>query len=167
MNKTRTMNRGRRPLYETPEQLQAAVDEYFKSCEGAPAYDKKGLPIMKRNGQQRIVGETPPTITGLALSCGFKDRRNFNRQKERSAAFADVVSLARLRIENYWEEALYDEETYRGARYMLRAAFGWGKQDCGTATPAPTVRIVNRAPNDSNTGSDPSVMSTTRGDLLN
>lgn len=173
MSKTKTTNKGRRPLYETPEELQAAVDEYFKSCEGVPAYDKRGVPLIKRNGKQKYVGATPPTLSGLALFCGYKDRRIFTRQKERSAAFSDVVLRARLRIETYWEEALFDEETYSGARYMLVAAFGWGRQDCGAPTQSPQVRIINRPPKDGSTGStqasggDPSIMSTTHIDLLN
>ena len=173
MSKTKTTNKGRRPLYETPEQLQAAVDEYFKSCEGVPVYDKKGLPVIRRDGRQRYAGATPPTLTGLALFCGFKDRRIFNRQKERSAAFCDVVLGARLRIEDFYEQALMYEETYSGARYMLIAAFGWGRQDCGTPTQPPEVRIINRPPKDGSTGSaqasggDPSIMSTTHIDLMN
>lgn len=173
MSKTKKTNKGRRPLYETPEELQAAVDRYFTECEGMPVYDKKGLPVMRRDGRQHRAGETLPTLTGLALSCGFKDRRIFNRQKERSAAFCDVVLGARLRIEDYWEQALMYEDTYYGARYMLIAAFGWGRQDCGTFTQPGKVRIVNRPPKNSDTGSaqasggDPSIMSTTHIDLLN
>lgn len=96
--------KGRRPLYETPEQLQAAVDRYFQSIAGVPVYDKKGVPVLKRNGEQLRAGEVPPTLTGLALFCGYKDRRTFTRQKNRSAAFNDVVLVARLRIERPKED---------------------------------------------------------------
>lgn len=173
MSKTKKANKGRRPLYETPKELQAAVDKYFKSCEGVPVYDKKGLPVMRRDGRQLYAGATPPTLSGLALFCGYKDRRIFNRQKERSAAFCDVVLEARLRIEDYWEQALMYEDTHNGARHMLIAAFGWGRQDCGAPTQSPKVRIVNRPPKDTGNGSaqasggDPSIMSTTHIDLLN
>ena len=164
---------GRRPFYKTPEQLQAVVDGYFKSCEGVPAYDKNGLPVIGRDGRQRYVGATPPTITGLALFCGFKDRRTFNRQKERSAAFCDVVLAARLRIEDYWEQALMHDDTYYGARYMLVAAFGWKRQDLKKPTQMPEVRIVNRSSKNSSnnsaqgSGGDPSIMQAAHIDLLN
>lgn len=141
---------GRRPLYETPEQLQAAVDEYFRKCEGVPAYDKNGRPIIKQNGQQRRVGHIPPTLTGLALFCGYKNRETFTRQKDRSAAFNDVVLVARLRIENYYEQALADGDTFDGAAFMLSVAFGWRKRNAEEwgAAEGGRVRIVDRAEKD-------------------
>ena len=140
--------KGRQAFYKTPEELQAAVDRYFHSIAGVPVYDTRGLPVMKRNGEQRRAGMTPPTLTGLARYCGYKDRRTFSRQAKRSADFADVVLLARLRIEDFWERALYDNDTYNGAVYMLSAGFGWGRKKAGEQEPAemPQVRIINRAP---------------------
>ena len=168
MGQSRT---GRRPLYKTPEEMQAAVDRYFKACEGVPAYDREGNPIIRR-GRQCYTGELPPTISGLSLFLGYKDRRTFTRQRERGQAFFDVVEGAKLRIENFWEQALYSDETYCGAVYMLRAAFGWGRQDFETQEEQgrARVRIIDRQPK--GTGGtqapgDMSIMSTTRGDLLN
>lgn len=147
MKQEEKTNKGRQAFYKTPEELQAAVDRYFQSIAGVPVYDKKGVPVLKRNGEQRRAGEIPPTLTGLAMFCGYKDRRTFTRQKNRSAAFADVVLEARSRIEEYYERALFDADSFDGAAFMLSMGFGWRKKKAGEQEPAetPTVRIINRA----------------------
>lgn len=156
--------KGRPPLYETPEQLQAAVDEYFKQCEGIPLFDKYGYPVMKRSGRQIRKGETPPTLAGLSFFLGFKNRKQFTRQKNRSAAFRDVVSLARLRVECFWEEALYDHDSYRGAAFMLSLCFGWRHK----SAPQPViVQIINRAPKAGSQRRGSLVMQETSIELLN
>lgn len=157
--------KGRRPLYETPDELQAAVDKYFESCKGVPVYDKHGHPVVTRSGRQCYTGETPPTVSGLALFLGYKDRRTFTRQKYRNQDFCDVVETARSRIEEFYEAALYDAETFRGALFMLRMGFGWGRDQRGEVTRPAPVRIVNRAPKKGN--ADPSKMQGTHIDLLN
>ena len=156
--------KGRPPLYETPEQLQAAVDEYFNMCRGVPLYDKHGYPVMKRNGRQIRKGETPPTISGLSYYLGFKNRKQFTRQKKRSAGFRDVVSLARLRVENYWEESLYDMDSYRGAAFMLSMCFGWRHK----SAPRPViVHIINHVPKPGSRRRESLIMHETHIELLN
>lgn len=147
MKQDEKTSKGRQAFYKTPEELQAAVDRYFQSIAGVPVYDKKGVPVLKRNGEQRRAGEIPPTLTGLAVFCGYKDRRTFTRQKHRSADFADVVLKARTRIEEYYERALFDGDACAGAMFMLSMGFGWRKKKAGEQEPAetPTVRIINRA----------------------
>lgn len=138
--------KGRPPLYETPEQLQTAVDKYFELCKGVPLYNKDGYPVVKRNGIQIRKGETPPTISGLSYYLGFRDRKQFTRQKSRGEGFRDVVLKARLRCEMFWEEALYDHITYKGATFMLSMCFGWGRDKCGNVMQSAPVRIVICAP---------------------
>lgn len=138
---------GRRPLYETPEQLQEAVDRYFESIKGKPLFDKKGQPVTDRHGVQKTDGK-PPTITGLSRFLGFQDRQTFTRQGNRSSAFNDVVSEARLRIEDFWECALYDGDTYQGAVFMLTMCFGWreGTMEDPLPSGCPLVQIINAPP---------------------
>lgn len=136
--------RGRQWKYGTPEELQAAVDRYFKQCEGTLVFDKNGVPVTKKNGVQLRAGGTPPTITGLALFLGYRNRRTFTRQKNRSQAFLDVVEIAKTRIEDYWEQALFDPKSYFGARYMLCSAFGWGRKESADSTPPTAARIVEQ-----------------------
>lgn len=65
--------RGRTRLYETAEELQAAVDRYFIECKGKP------------------------TLSGLSHYLGFKNRQSFTRQKKQGWDFAGVVAIARMR----------------------------------------------------------------------
>lgn len=62
-------------LYETAEELQAAVDQYFIECKGKP------------------------TLSGLSHYLGFKNRQSFTRQKKQGWDFAGVVAIARMRCE--------------------------------------------------------------------
>ena len=164
-----TNGRGRNAFYKTPEELQAAVDEYFESIKGVPVFDKDGLPVTKRNGEQLQAGETPPTLSGLAYFCGYKDRRTFSRQAKRGAGFRDVVDVARLRCEEYYERALYNRDTYNGATFMLSMCFGWKKPRPGEQEPG-GVRVVTKTPrkksNTATPGGDPAIMQSTNVELL-
>lgn len=142
---SRKLKMGRPPLYETPEQLQEAIDRYFLSCQGDPVYDKKGNPITDRRGNQKRNGKAP-TISGLSQFLGFKSRHSFVAQKSRSLKFNDVVLEARTRIESYWEMSLYNAETYQGACFALSLCFGWRKQDTDGQDRPSGVRIINRIP---------------------
>ena len=145
MKQTKTTKKGRRPLYKSPEQLQIAVDKYFQGCEGTPIYYKNGLPVTLRNGRQYCAGEKPPTISGLSLFLGFKNRQQFTRQKARDAAFRDVVLEACLRIENYWEQALFDAHKCEGAMFMLSMCFGWRKPGRVKEKKAATQLIIRES----------------------
>ena len=72
---------GRPPIYETPEQLQTAVDIYFSTVEG------------------------PITVTGLALSLGFCDRQSLY-DYEKNDQFSCIIKTARLKVENSYEKNL-------------------------------------------------------------
>lgn len=160
-----TKKKGRPPFYKTPEVLQAAVDRYFKSCEGTPVFDKNGLPVITRKGKQKIINETPPTLSGLSLFLGFKDRQQFTRQRLRGADFAQVVTIARLRVEAYTEARLFDADTYQGAAFMLRTCFGWGK-DTEPTGPA-GVQIIVKESDGSPATAEPSAHIGTNIELLN
>jgi len=144
MKKNKKM--GRPPFYKTPDELRAAVDLFFESCKGTPVYDADGLPVTTRTGAQKMAGEIPPTISGLSLALGFKDRHTFTEQGKRSAAFLEVVQYARLRVEAYTEARLYDPASYRGAAFMLQACFGWGKEKEPDALPAVAVKVIEAPP---------------------
>lgn len=72
-----------RPLdYPTVEELQTAIDSYFKNTP-----------------QEEL------TITGLALALGFTTRQALINYQER-AEFVDTVKSAKLKIENAYELSL-------------------------------------------------------------
>ena len=113
-----------RPLkYKTVADLQAAIDGYFKTCEGRPLLDDTGQPVFHK-GQPIIIDAKVPTVTGLALALGFKSRQallNYQGRKQ----FNDTITCAKSRCEAYAEERLYDRDGTNGAQFSLRCNFGW------------------------------------------
>ena len=85
---------GRPAKYATPEELQAAVDDYFASCK--PEFDKAG----------NIISHNSPKITGLALALGFCDRQSLYDYEKRGDAFSCIIKKARLTVESHYEENL-------------------------------------------------------------
>lgn len=71
---------GRPPKFETPEQLQIAIDEY-------------------------IAANDQLTITGMALWLGFDSRQSMYDYEKREQ-FTPIIRLARLHVENSYEKSL-------------------------------------------------------------
>lgn len=88
---------GRPPKYETPEELEKKIDEYFEDV-------------------------TKPTITGLALFLGFESRQSFY-DYEKNGNFSYIIKRARLHIESIYEESLHSQSC-TGAIFALKN-FGW------------------------------------------
>lgn len=109
--------------WKSVKAMQEAIDAYFESCKGTPlmidgdvATDKYGRPI--------ILDEKPPTVTGLALSLGFTGRQALLDYQARPE-FADTVTRAKSRCEEYAESRLYDKDGANGAKFSLGCNFGW------------------------------------------
>lgn len=116
---------GRPPKYENKEQIEGLIEEYFKKCEGEVLRDDKGEVVLNRYGQPVMIGERPPTVTGLALALGFTTRTsllNYQGKKE----FMDTITRAKSMVEAYAEERLFDRDGSNGARFSLVNNFkGW------------------------------------------
>ena len=69
------MPAGRPRKYQTPEEMQVVIDQYFKECEGEILLDKDGNPMLDKWGHPIIINKKPPTIIGLALALGFTSGR--------------------------------------------------------------------------------------------
>lgn len=93
------MPAGRPKIYDTPEELQDAVDLYFE--ETSP---------------------TEVTITGLALFLGFADRQSLY-DYEKNDQFSCIIKRARLRVENRYELRL-NTQFSTGAIFALKN-MGW------------------------------------------
>lgn len=109
--------------WKSVKAMQEAIDAYFKKCEGEPlivdgsaAVDKYGVPI--------IINVKPPTVTGLALALGFTGRQALLDYQARPE-FADTVTRAKSRCEEYAESRLYDKDGANGAKFSLGCNFGW------------------------------------------
>lgn len=111
--------------YRSVKAMQEAIDAYFASCEGHILKDTDGTPITDKFGNVVIVGEKPPTITGLALALGFASRQALLNYQGRPE-FNDAVTRAKSRVEAYVEERLFDRDGTHGAQFSLRNNFsGW------------------------------------------
>ena len=119
---------GRPSKYESKEQIEELIEQYFEACEGKILKDSEGDPVFNKFGQPVIVNQRPPTVTGLALALGFSSRQallNYQGKKE----FNDTITRAKSRIEQYAEERLFDRDGSNGAKFSLSNNFsGWGEK---------------------------------------
>lgn len=90
---------GRPPFYSKPEELQALIDNYFKTA---------------------LKGEY--TITGLALALGLKSRQAIINYQDKPE-FTDMIVEAKLRIEQDYEESL--RKHGRSGEIFGLKNFGW------------------------------------------
>lgn len=88
--------------------------------DGTIATDKYGQPV--------ILGKRPPTVTGLALALGFTQRKSLIDYAKREG-FADIIAMAKSRVEMYCEERLFDRDGVKGAMFSLQNNFGWAQED--------------------------------------
>lgn len=89
---------GRPPIYDTPEQLQAEIDEYIDT-------HPSGL-----------------SISGLAYHCGFESRQSFY-DYEKKEKFSYTIKRARFLIEQFYENKLLTVSV-SGAIFALKN-LGW------------------------------------------
>lgn len=104
-----------RPNKYDAKTMQAAVDDYFRWAE--------------ENKQM-------PSIGALALHLGFNSRQALNRYCEQNSVtennkksnktdLINIISRAKLRIEEANIQALYDRDKTRGAQFVLQNGFGY------------------------------------------
>jgi len=105
--------RGRPPIFETAEQMQQAVDAYFKTK------------------------PDPPTICGLALALGLATRGSLLNYQARKQ-FQEVVERAKLRVEQH-HEACLSRSNCTGSIFWLKN-FGW--KDTQDINHGGSVRII-------------------------
>lgn len=115
---------GRPMLYESKEELERKIEEYFDKCAGHMLEDDEGKPVLNKWDEPVILGAKPPTMTGLALFLGFSGRQTLLNYHERQE-FMDAITRAKSRIEAYAEARLYDKEGVNGAKFNLQNNFGW------------------------------------------
>lgn len=113
---------GRPAMFQTPEQMQEAIDAYFDSCKpkfltinGKTILDKTGMPVIDFN---------PPTTAGLALSLGFESRQSLYDYAKREG-FSYIVIRARTRIEADREKDICAGRNVEGSKFHLANMSGW------------------------------------------
>jgi len=110
------MAAGRPPLFNSPDELQNAIDMYFSE-----GIKKKTVIIGKAPNQTEVIIPIP-TITGLCNYLGFDSRQSFYDYEDRTE-FSYTIKRARLFIEQEYEEMLAIGNT-TGAIFALKN-FGW------------------------------------------
>lgn len=116
---------GKPPKYKNKEEIQQKIDQYFEDCKGEPLCDADGNLMLDKWQNPIMIGQKPPTVTGLALALGFTGRQallNYQAKKE----FVDTITRAKSRVEEYAESRLFDRDGSNGAQFSLRNNFkGW------------------------------------------
>lgn len=106
-------NAGRPTKYKTVEELQKAIDKYFKEA-------KPKLIANTDNYKHNC-----PTITGLAYALGFESRQSMY-DYEKDSKFSYTIKRARLRIENQYEINLSDaDQKPAGNIFALKNIGNW------------------------------------------
>lgn len=90
------------------------IDEYFEQCRGEPREGK--------NGETVYVNGKPPTLTGLALALGMSSRNEL-LEFSGSPKEQEYIKQAKLRIENFNEEKLFEKDFARSAIFNLTNAY--------------------------------------------
>lgn len=114
---------GRPKKYNTAEEMQEKIDNYFLSC-FKPALDKKGK-IMHNpfTGEIILQQYKPFTMSGLADALDMSRQSLLNYKKDEE--FFDTIERARRKVEIYTEEKLFEKETCNGSKFSLSNNFGW------------------------------------------
>jgi len=131
------MPAGRPPLFESPEELQKAIDAYFEWCKGDLS------DVMSTETNQWTREPEPLTITGLALYLGFESRQSLY-DYEKNSEYSYIVKRARLTVENGYEKRLLSDKPV-GSIFALKN-MGWAdRQEIkheGIPDPNITVNIA-------------------------
>lgn len=133
---------GRPPKYKTPQEMQEKIDQYFKGCEGTPLLDAEGRAVLDKYDRPIILGERPPTMSGLALALGFLNRKSLMLYQGKSA-FVDTIARAKARVEEYAEARLFDKDGANGAKFALANNFeGWAEKQEVKADTDNTIHLT-------------------------
>jgi len=102
-------------MYETAEQLQKAIQDYF---DNPPTKDV----LVGKGESQQVIKLPVLTITGLCYQLGFESRQSFYAYEDKPE-FSYTIKRARLFIEHDYEKQLQIGNT-TGAIFALKN-FGW------------------------------------------
>lgn len=107
-----------RPLkFKTPEELQEKINEYFASC------DSRTQKILKDGEFIEVSNPRPYTITGLALHLGTSRDILLNYQDRDE--YSNTIKAAKLKIQNFAEESLWQPKIAQGVMFNLVNNWGW------------------------------------------
>lgn len=137
---------GRPPIYETPEQMQQVIDEYFAEC-NPHVVEYQHFEKMK-NGQyklkttKKISHQVPYTISGLAYALGMSRQALLDYEKKDE--FLVTVKRAKARVERFVEEGMLSSSgVVAGHIFNLKNNFGWrDRQELTGADGTPLMPVA-------------------------
>jgi hypothetical protein len=109
--------------FETPEQMQAAIEEYFAKCDAG----RKRKYVSQGRVLEIADSAIPYTVSGLALCLGV-DIRTLNNYENRKGyeEFFPIVRAAKLRVLQCLEErGLTGEYNANIVKFQLSCNFGY------------------------------------------
>jgi len=112
--------------FDSPEDLQEAVDNYFASCFETKYVEEKDPEGRKYIVEKQIQTE-PFTITGLALALNMSRENLLYYKPEIDPDFFSIIKMAKLRCQNYCErQAIHpNSRNVAGPIFNLKANYGW------------------------------------------
>ena len=116
---------GRPKKYSNAEQMQDIINNYFASCMRIKT-TPDGRPIRDALGNAIYEFYRPPTMSGLAVALDIDRRSLLNYSKDDQ--FFPTISRARMKIEMFTEEKLFEKETCNGSKFSLSNNFGWSEK---------------------------------------
>lgn len=123
MAREKPKNKGGRPaFYSTKEEMELLIEQYFTDCDGELLTDSNGEVKLDKWGNPIIIGRRPYTVAGLASALGFRSRQSLLDYQDKPE-FMDTLMRAKLKIEVYTNERLFDRDGVQGAKFSLMNNF--------------------------------------------
>lgn len=104
---------GRPLLFETREDLEKAINQYFKDCE-----EYREDVITKEGAVVSIKKSRRPTIAGLAYALDIDRQTLYNYEKREK--FFDIIKKARNRVIANFEDGLANGEGSAGLIFLTK-----------------------------------------------
>ncbi len=116
--------RGGKFIWDSPEDFQENIDQYFESCLDRK-YEFKEDEYGERQRTEVVRQVKPFTMSGLAVALGV-GRTTLWNYSHKSKEFHDVFLLAKSRCEAYAEEYLFSGKNTTGVVFSMKNNFdGW------------------------------------------
>lgn len=156
--------RGRPFKFESVEELNGKIEQYFGSCD--PHIAKHKVKVAKADGgfywgeEEYMTEQIPYTISDLALALGtnrqtllnYEDPEHYPEDMDETLreGLIDTIMRAKARCEAYNERLLLDpnNRNSKGTTFNLSNNFGWkDKQEVEQRNSGEVVvKVVNYAP---------------------
>ena len=112
------MKVGRKKLYNTVEEMQPIIDQYFNDCD-----DKREVVTDEKTGRSKLLYE-PYTVSGLCIALNMC--RETLGDYQRDELFSDTIKKAKHKIENWLEKnSLMGVTNPAVSIFNLKNNFGW------------------------------------------